>query len=131
MHGDPLHEKEIPMFRAKEKPITTYCAELFSFKYHGGIRTFDRISWIIWKLCFWRSTYAGINNSSTKTGEKAIFSIVGNNYSEPPSIPFSASKKEVNVLLKDYFKTITLEKELNGMTTANFFVRSQKVFSYC
>ena len=39
-------------------------------------------------------------------------------HSEHPSILFPASKKEVNVPFRDYFKTITLEKKLDAMTTA-------------
>ncbi len=56
-----------------------------------------------------------------KTGGKAIFSIFSDNYSEPQIIPFTASEKEVNILLKEYFKTITLEKILDAMTSAKIF----------
>ena len=69
-----------------------------------------------------RSTYAGIKNYH-KDRMKSYFSIFRDNYSEPASIPFTASEKEMNILLKDYFKTITLEKELDAMTTAKIFCK--------
>ena len=67
-----LNEKPIPMFQAKEKPITIYCGDLLAFKDHAGIGPFDCIQDHGSVGCFatGRSSYAAIMNSFTKPGGK-------------------------------------------------------------
>ena len=118
-----LNEKPIPMFQAKEKPITIYCGDLLAFKDHAGIGPFDCIQDHGSVRCFatWRSSYAAIMNSFTKPEGKVLLSIFDYDHSEHPSIPFTVSEKEVNTLFKDFFTTIKLQKELDAETTANIF----------
>ena len=118
-----LKEKQIPMFRAKEKPITIYCGDLLTFQDHAGIGPFDWIQDHGSIGCFatGRSSYAAIMDSFTKPGGKVLLSIFDYDHSEHPSIPFAVSEKEVNFLFKDNFKTITLEKELDATATAQIF----------
>ena len=118
-----LNEKQIPMFRAKEIPITIYCGDLLAFKDHAGIGPFDCIQDHGSVGCFatGRSSYAAVISSFTKPGGKVLLSIFDYDHSEHPSIPFAVSEKEVNFLFKDYFKTITLEKELDAKATSEIF----------
>ena len=118
-----LDGKDIPMYQAKEKLITIYCADIFAFKNHKGIGLFDCIldHGSIGMFYADRAMYAAIIKSFIKPGGRVLLSIFDYVHSEHPTIPFAVTEEEVISTFKDTFKTITLAKELDAKAMAKVF----------
>ena len=118
-----LDGKEAPLYKAKEKAIAIYCADIFAFKDHQGFGPFDCIldHGSIGSFDTSRTIYATLMSPFTKPGGRVLMSIFDYDHSEHPSIPFAVTEEEVNSLFKEDFKSITLVKELDAQRTADIF----------
>ena len=122
-----IGEVEIPVFTAREKPLTIYGGDFFLFQQeklvpssfdcvfdHGAIGCFECSKEK-------RQAYAKIVSSLTKPRGKLLFSYFDYIHSEHPSVPFAITEEEVCELYRDSFEPPELLQSIDAETSIRYF----------